>query len=94
MNNKPIPRIVYTSERERRNHAQYGLSLALARSFHWHSALVRRGQYENRATGRLVDGAVVVLSYRDTHDAEPVRRINLLRYPTADEAARYTERRG
>lgn len=94
MSNKPTPRIVYTSERDRSNTAQHGLSLALARSFHWANAMVRRGQYETRATGLLVDGAVVVLSYRDTHDDEPVRRVNLLRNATPEESARYFERRG
>jgi len=35
----------------------------------------------------------VVLSYATPTTPKPVRRINLLRYPTADAAARYTERR-
>jgi len=41
---------------------------------------VRRVSYENRATGRWSMVRVVVLSYA-TPTTEPVRRINLLRYP-------------
>lgn len=90
--NKSPARIVFTSERERSNIAQNGLSLALANSIDWASVWSRPGQFETRATAKLVSGEVVVLAYRDTHDAQPVRRINLLRYPTADERARFLAR--
>lgn len=90
------PMIVYTSERDRNNIAQHGRSLAVARLFQWNSALTRRGIHEQRATGTLSDGSLVVVSYRDNpHDtAGPVRRITLLRDATPEERNRYLERQG
>jgi uncharacterized DUF497 family protein len=94
MNNKAnAPRIVFTTERDRSNTAQHGHSLALANDIDWASAWARPGQYETRASAMLPDGTVVVVSYRDTHDAQPVRRVNLLRDATADERARFLARR-
>ena len=91
---KPVPRIVYTTERDRSNIEQHGRSLSAANLIRWDTAWARMGQLETRATARLQDGGIVVVSYRDTHDSEPVRRVNLLRAATPEEAARYTAKKG